>query len=135
MSMASARRAVIDRWIINLTPMFRIVDAITGDLKNLGTPRATIGPAFMGRHLFDDGGDRIRKGAMWWIRGYGNCGFHVDFLNGAVSLSAWCGSDRRASAVLMGKPAGLSLADDLINLLTVAGLATLNRSATKARHD
>lgn len=129
MSVSSARRASIDRWIIGLTPLVNLVSASIASL-GLGEPRVSVGPSFMGKHLFDAGGDRIRKGAVWWINGM-NCGFHVDFLRQGLIIESWTGN-KKIRAVHRATEQS-SLAHDLRLCLDLSGLAELARTITKAR--
>ncbi len=121
-----SRRTAIDRWIIGLTPLFAVVTERTEALC-LGEPSASFGPSLMGKHLFDGRGDRIRKGAVWWIEGK-NCGFHVDFLRQGIRVEAWIGTERRVSADLVGKVSEASLTRDLTVCMEAAGLTDLART-------
>lgn len=132
MSVTSARRTAIDRWIIGLTPLVNAVASVVSGLS-VGEPRVSIGPAFMGKHLFDGGGDRIRKGAVWWIKDLGNCGFHVDFLKpGGVIIESWTGRESQIRAAFGSPLTPVALARSLGDCLSLSGLADLNSSIGKA---
>jgi len=116
------------RWIIALNPYLDVVNAKTAKL-GLGEPRLQVGPAYLPRERFEDsGGDRIRKGAVWFVGGR-NCGFHVDFCaNGYTHIEAWVGGDRRISSWISGSSTENSLKKDLGVCLAAAGLTDLART-------
>lgn len=122
-SSPSARRAVIDRWIVSLTPLFTIISARAKGLK-LGDPALEVGPNFM-KHTSPGESDKIRRGAVWWVKGKGNCGFHVDFEKGGVRIEAWTGKDRHVSVWVAGKVTEDGLKEDLKMVLSAAGLTDL----------
>jgi len=122
----SSKRVRVDRWIASLTPLFDIINEKI-QLLHLGSPDASVGPAFMRKELFDDGGDRIRKGAVWWVQGK-NCGFHVDFFAGGIEIAAWTGRDRRTSTWISGKVTEPTLRRDLTVCFVAAGLTDLART-------
>lgn len=124
----ASRRAKADRWIISLTPFFQVINTRV-DLLKLGEPALNVGPAFMGKERFDDGnGDRVRRGAVWWIKGHGNCGFHVDFSAAGIEIEAWTGKERRTTTWIAGKASEVTLKKDLTVCLVAAGLTDLART-------
>lgn len=122
------RRTRAARWIISLSPMFAVIQAKTRKL-GLGEPRLETGPALLPKERFEDlAGDRIRKGAVWFLSGR-NCGFHVDFCdNGQTHIEAWIGGDRRTSTWITGDATEHSLKKDLGVSLAAAGLTDLART-------
>src|SRR4051812_27790783 len=79
-------------------------------------------------HFEDLAGDRIRKGAVWFVKGR-NCGFHVDFCaNGMTHIEAWVGGDRRISTWISGSVTHASMKKDLGVCLAAAGLTDLART-------
>lgn len=122
------RRAKAARWIINLHPLLSVVETKVHKV-GLGEPRLETGPAWLPREHFEDqGGDRIRKGAVWFVTGR-NCGFHVDFCaNGLLHIEAWVGGDRRTSTWISGGVTEHSLRKDLGVVLAAAGLTDLART-------
>lgn len=122
------RRAKAVRWIITLNPMLVVIDTKMSKI-GLGEPRLAVGPAWMPREHFEDhAGDRIRKGAVWFVTGR-NCGFHVDFCaNGQMHIEAWVGADRRISSWISGSITESSLKKDLTLCLAAAGLTDLART-------
>lgn len=122
------RRAKAVRWIIALNPMLNVIDTKMGKV-GLGEPRLAVGPAWMPReHFEDNAGDRIRKGAVWFVTGR-NCGFHVDFCaGGQLHIEAWVGADRRISSWISGSVTESSLKKDLTLCLAAAGLTDLART-------
>lgn len=122
------RRTKAIRQIIALNPMFEVI-AYKIDRLGLGKPRLETGPGLMpGTHFDDSGGDRIRKGAVWFIKGK-NCGFHVDFCtNGTIHIEAWTGAERHCSVWISGKVGEPSLKKDLTLCLAAAGLTDLART-------
>lgn len=123
-----SRRAKAVRWIISLNPLLEVINAKTARL-GLGEPRLNTGPTWLPRdHFEDNGGDRIRKGAVWFVGGR-NCGFHVDFCdNGLMHIEAWVGGDRRISTWISGSVTHESLKRDLGLCLAAAGLTDLART-------
>lgn len=122
----SSRRAMVDRWIVSLRPLFTIVAAGAAGL-GLGTPTLEVGPSFLKKsNAFD--ADRVRRGSVWWIKGVGNVGFHVDFSKGGVRIEAWTGKDRHASVWISGKITEDTLARDLKVVLIAAGLTDMVRT-------
>lgn len=124
----SGRRATVDRWIASLQPMFDVITFKTQSLR-LGEPRLTSGPTLMKKDFFSagSGGDRIRKGAVWFIGGK-NVGFHVDFLASGIHIEAWQSKERHASVWISGKVSESSLKKDLTIVLAAAGLTDLART-------
>lgn len=122
------RRAKAVRWIITLNPLICVIETKM-DKVGLGEPRLEVGPCWMPReHFTDSGGDRIRKGAVWFVTGR-NCGFHVDFcVNGQLHIEAWIGADRRTSSWISGAVSESSLNKDLGMCLAAAGLTDLART-------
>jgi hypothetical protein len=122
------RRAKAVRWIISLNPMLGVIDKKM-EKVGLGKPRLEVGPSWMPREHFEDsGGDRIRKGAVWFVTGR-NCGFHVDFCsNGQLHIEAWVGADRRVSSWISGAVSETSLKKDLGLCMAAAGLTDLART-------
>jgi hypothetical protein len=122
------RRAKAVRWIITLNPLIEVINAKTVRL-GLGEPRLQTGPALLPREHFEDmAGDRIRKGAVWFVGGR-NCGFHVDFCdNGQMHIEAWIGAERRISTWISGSVTSESLRKDLGVCLAAAGLTDLART-------
>lgn len=111
-----------------LNPMFCVIATKCARL-GLGDPRLEVGPTFMPREHFEDmAGNRIRKGAVWFVGGR-NCGFHVDFCsNGQTHIEAWTGGDRRTSTWISGDVSEMSLKKDLTVCLVAAGLTDLART-------
>lgn len=124
----AARRAKASRWIASLTPLLNVFNTKVAQL-GLGTPRIESGPAFLPGKRFEDlAGDRIRRGAVWFVAAR-NCGFHVDFCaNGATHIEAWTGGDRVISTWINGKVTEQSLKKDLTVCLVAAGLTDLART-------
>lgn len=121
------RRARATRWVASLTPLTNVV-AETMTSLGLGKPRLEVGPTYMPRKQFEDcGGDRIRRGAVWFVEGR-NCGFHVDFCMDRIHIEAWTGSSRRTSTWIVGNVSELSLKQDLTVSLVAAGLTDLART-------
>lgn len=122
------RRAKAVRWTISLNPLICVIENKTKKV-GLGEPRLSVGPSWMPRRHFDDyAGDRIRKGAVWFVTGR-NCGFHVDFCaNGQLHIEAWVGADRRISSWISGSVTERSLKRDLGLCLAAAGLTDLART-------
>lgn len=129
MSAAVTRRARINRWIISLHPLIKVVSSKAWRM-GLGEPRIESGPGLMPAGQFEDrAGDRIRKGAVWFIAGVGNCGFHVDFCaNGQVHIEAWQGAGRRVSLWISGDLTEQTLKRDLTLCMAAAGLSDLART-------
>ncbi len=138
----STRRAATDRLIVSLQPMFDVISARTQRLR-LGEPRITSGPMVMRREHFDfgTGGDRVRKGAVWFINGQ-NTGFHVDFFPQGLCIEAWQGRERHVKVSIAGKVTEDLLGKELALVFAAAGLTDLARTdevraqlftATKAR--
>jgi hypothetical protein len=125
--LSAARRVKVDRWIISLVPFFAVINARVDVLK-LGDPGVDVGPTFMGGDRFPDGRDRIRRGAVWWIKGHGNCGFHVDFHAEGIEIEAWTGKERRTTTCISGKVSEATLKRDLTVSLVAAGLTDLART-------
>lgn len=123
-----ARRTRATSWIVSLNPLLEVVRDKAARL-GLGEPRLESGPAFLPRKRFEDlAGDRIRKGAVWFIGG-ANCGFHVDFCaNGQMHIEAWRGAERRISTWISGDVSEQSLKKDLALCLAAAGLTDLART-------
>lgn len=128
MTALASRRARVTRWIISLNPLLKVVNSKAWRM-GLGDPRVESGPGLLpGKHFEDLGGDRIRKGAVWFING-ANCGFHVDFCaNGSVHIEAWQGGERRISSWISGDVTEESLRRDLTLCLAAAGLSDLART-------
>lgn len=128
MNPLASRRARVTRWIISLHPLLKVVNSKAWRM-GLGDPRVESGPALMPRkHFEDQAGDRIRKGAVWFING-ANCGFHVDFCaNGSVHIEAWQGNERRISTWICGEVSEKTLKRDLTLCLAAAGLTDLART-------
>lgn len=124
----SGRRATADRWIASLQPMFDVIVTRTRKLK-LGAPRLEVGPTYITK----ESGDRIRKGAVWFIGGK-NTGFHVDFLPAGIHIEAWQGKERHASVWISGKVTEATLRKDLNVVLIAAGLPDLARTEEVRRH-
>lgn len=124
----TTRRAKAVRWIINLNPLICVIDTKMQKV-GLGEPRLEVGPCWMPREHFEDtGGDRVRKGAVWFVTGR-NCGFHVDFCsNGQLHIEAWVGADRRISSWISGAVTENSLKKDLGLCMAAAGLTDLART-------
>jgi hypothetical protein len=122
------RRARAVRWMVSLSPMFKVISTKANSL-GLGKPRLESGPTLLSRKNFDDlAGDRIRKGAVWFV-GDRNCGFHVDFCaNGQTHIEAWTGGERKTSTWISGDVSELSLKRDLTVCLVAAGLTDLART-------
>lgn len=122
------RRAKAARWIINLNPLICVIENKMHKV-GLGEPRLETGPAWLPREHFEDlAGDRIRKGAVWFVTGR-NCGFHVDFCaSGMLHIEAWIGGDRRTSTWISGGITENSLRKDLGVVLAAAGLTDLART-------
>lgn len=122
------RRSKAVRWIISLNPMLCVIETKMAKI-GLGQPRLEVGPSLMLREHFEDhAGDRIRKGAVWFVTGR-NCGFHVDFCaNGQMHIEAWVGADRRISSWISGSVSEASLKKDLTLCLAAAGLTDLART-------
>lgn len=122
------RRAKAVRWIISLNPMMSVIEKKM-EKVGLGEPRLEVGPSWMPREYFEDsGGDRIRKGAVWFVTGR-NCGFHVDFCaTGQLHIEAWVGADRRVSSWISGAVSETSLKKDLGLCMAAAGLTDLART-------
>lgn len=123
-----SRRAKATRWIIALHPLIKVISSKAWRM-GLGEPRLESGPCLLPRKHFDDqAGDRIRKGAVWFING-ANCGFHVDFCaNGQMHIEAWQGAERRVSVWISGNVSEESLKRDLTLCLAAAGLSDLART-------
>lgn len=124
----ATRRAKAARWIASLNPLLQVFNAKVDQL-GLGEPRLNNGPAFLPGKRFEDlAGDRIRRGAVWFVGGR-NCGFHVDFCaNGQTHIEAWTGGDRRSSTWICGSVTEGSLKRDLTVCLVAAGLTDLART-------
>lgn len=122
------RRIKATRWIIALNPMFRVISTKMERL-GLGEPSLETGPGLLAGTRFDDlAGDRIRKGAVWFINNQ-NCGFHVDFCtNGQTHIEAWTGAARRTSLWICGDVTDSSLKRDLTLCMAAAGLTDLTRT-------
>ncbi len=116
------------RWIISLNPLIKVIETKAGGL-GLGEAQADMGPTLMPRkHFEDQAGDRIRKGAVWFVGGR-NCGFYVDFCaNGQTHIAAWTGKDRKTSTWISGAVTELTLKKDLTVSLVAAGLTDLART-------
>lgn len=123
---AAARRAKADRWIASLNPLFDVINSRIMAAK-FGQPGLNVGPTFMAGDRFDDGRDRIRRGAVWWIKGQ-NCGFHVDFSFAGIEIEAWTGKDRRSTTWISGKVSEVTLKKDLTVCMVAAGLTDLART-------
>jgi len=123
-----ARRAKALRWVASLSPMFDVI-SMKIPMLGLGEPRLEVGPTLLPREHFEDqGGDRIRRGAVWFVGGR-NCGFHVDFCsNGSTHIEAWTGGDRKTSTWITGDVTEISLKRDLTVCLVAAGLTDLART-------
>lgn len=108
--------------------MFDVITAKTKRLR-LGEPRLTSGPTLLKKDFFPSGsgGDRIRKGAVWFFDGR-NVGFHVDFLATGVHIEAWQTKERHASVWIYGKVSEATLKKDLTIVLAAAGLTDLSRT-------
>lgn len=119
---ASTRRALIDRWIARLTPMLRIIDIEAANLRLPG-PRP-FGPTYFPRQGTDP--EHIRTGTVWWITGYGNSGYHVDFYATALRIEAWTGRHLHAEITHNGQPGPATLQNTLRRVLAFAGLTDLN---------
>lgn len=124
----ASRRARASRWIATLNPLLKVIN-YKASCIGLGEPRLSTGPAFLPRKHFDDqAGDRIRRGAVWWVGGR-NCGFHVDFCsNGQTHIEAWTGGERKTSTWISGSVTEASLKRDLTVCLVAAGLTDLART-------
>lgn len=110
-----------------MNPFFEVINVKISCL-GLGAPRLEVGPTLMPAAHFDDcGGDRIRRGAVWFVGGR-NCGFHVDFCASSMHIEAWTGGDRRTSTWITGDVSELSLKKDLTVCLVAAGLTGLART-------
>ncbi len=111
-----------------MTPFLEVINSKT-ILLGLGTPQAEVGPTFMASNRFEDcGGDRIRKGAVWFVSGR-NCGFHVDFCaSGQIHIEAWTGKERSTSTWIKGSVTEGTLKKDLTVCLVAAGLTDLART-------
>lgn len=122
------RRARVTRWVTSLTPLINVIGFKAQHL-GLGEPRLEVGPSFLPRSQFEDqAGDRIRKGAVWFVSGR-NCGFHVDFCeSGRTHIEAWTGGDRSTSTWIAGSVTEASLKKDLSVCLVAAGLTDLART-------
>lgn len=122
------------RWIISLNPFMDIINSKMNKL-GLGKPRLEVGPSWMPRERFEDsGGDRVRKGAVWFVGGR-NCGFHVDFCaSGQLHIEAWIGGDRRISTWISGDVTETTLKKDLGVCLAAAGLTDLARTEEVRDH-
>lgn len=108
-----------------MQPLFDVISTKVVTLK-LGEPRLEVGPTYITKD-FASSGDRIRKGAVWWIAGK-NTGFHVDFLSAGVHIEAWQGKERHASVWISGKVTEATLRKDLSVVLVAAGLTDLART-------
>lgn len=118
-----SRRAQVDRWIVSLDQFFGVIRRQARRLK-LGDT-FEIGPTYQrGEH----GIEKIRRGAVWHVKGQGNTGFHVDFMAAAMVIEAWSGKHRRCTLVITGKATVESLNADLKRVLAAAGLTDLARS-------
>lgn len=122
-----SRRARIDRFIVSLTPMFKVI-AIKMNKLNLGEPRLMIGPTLLPRES-PIGPERIRRGAVWYLKGNVQCGFHVDFAAAGLHIEAWTGQDRRVSVWIAGEYSQASLGKDLGLALAASGLTDLAASS------
>ena len=122
----SSRRAAIDRWVASLNPMFVVIQARVKAMK-LGDPALEVGPSFIKKASAFEA-DKVRRGAVWWVPGTGNVGFHVDFMQGGVRIEAWTGRERRVSAWIAGKVTDDGLKKDLGVVLVCAGLTDLART-------
>lgn len=109
--------------------MFAVITKKIVGLK-LGDPRLEVGPTLIKKQL---SGDRIRKGAVWFLAGK-NTGFHVDFLPSGVHIEAWQGKERHASVWISGKVTEATLGKDLSVVLVAAGLPDLARTEEVRRH-
>ena len=129
MTTEAARRARADQWIITLNPLIKVITAKVAKL-GLGEPRLAVGPTYLPRRYFEDlAGDRIRKGAVWFIKGHGNCGFHVDFCANAMThIEGWISAERRISSWISGQVSETSLKKDLTLCVAAAGLLDLART-------
>lgn len=116
------------RWVSALTPLITVI-GLKAEQLGLGKPRLEVGPCFLPRNQFEDqAGDRIRKGAVWFVGGR-NCGFHVDFCESSrTHIEAWTGGDRRTSTWIAGSVTEISLKRDLSVCLVAAGLTDLART-------
>lgn len=122
----SSRRAAVDRWIASLNPFFAVITTRAKNLK-LGEPDLQVGPAFIKKtSAFDP--DKIRAGAVWWVNGTGNVGFHVDFHKGGTRIEAWTGKSRRGTLWIAGKLTEDCLKKDLKVVMVSAGLTDLART-------
>lgn len=114
-----------------ITALKPLIDVVNFKMTKigLGDPSLEVGPAWMPRERFvDSGGDRVRKGAVWFVHGR-NCGFHVDFCaSGQLHIEAWIGGDRRISTWIAGSVSEASLKKDLGVCLAAAGLTDLART-------
>lgn len=124
-----ARRAKANRWVNSLSPLLQVIVKKAHNM-GLGEPRLESGPTFLPRKHFEDlAGDRIRKGAVWFVKGIGNCGFHVDFCsNGQTHIEAWTSGERRTSTWISGSVTEHTLRRDLSVCLVAAGLTDLART-------
>lgn len=122
------RRAKNLRWVASLNPLFDVISFKANQL-GLNAPRGDIGPTLMPRKNFvDQAGDRIRRGAVWFI-GERSCGFRVDFCDsGKIHIEAWTGGERTTSTWISGKVTEASLKRDLTVCLVAAGLTDLART-------
>lgn len=125
----AARRARASRWVASLNPLLAVV-VKKAHCIGLGEPRLLSGPTFLPRKHFEDmAGDRIRKGAVWFVKGIGNCGFHVDFCSsGQTHIEAWTSGERRTSTWIAGSVTEQTLRRDLSVCLVAAGLTDLART-------
>lgn len=124
----AARRNRAVRWIVSLDPLLQVCVRRAKRL-GLGEPRLESGPTFLPRRYFEDlAGDRIRKGAVWFINSV-NCGFHVDFCaNKMTHIEAWQGGERRVSCWISGEMTEQVLNRELSLCLAAAGLTDLART-------
>ena len=124
----ASRRARAARWVVSLNPLLQVCARRIKKL-GLGEPRLESGPTFLPRKHFDDlAGDRIRKGAVWFIAGR-NCGFHVDFCANAMThIEAWQGGERRVSCWISSEMTEQILSRELSLCLAAAGLTDLART-------
>lgn len=130
---ALSRRARIDRFIVSLNPMFRVIQVKMKTL-NLGEPRLQIGPTLMHKISAGLREEAIRRGAVWYLKNNGvdvQCGFHVDFGTSGLRIEAWSGKDRRAAVWIAGEYSETTLSRDLGLALVAAGLTDTSRSAVR----
>jgi hypothetical protein len=116
------------RWIDALDPLLQVC-ARRAKRLGLGKPSLEAGPTFLSQKRFEDlAGDRIRKGAVWFIN-KANCGFHVDFCaNKMTHIEAWQGGERRVSCWISGEMTEQILSRELSLCLAAAGLPDLART-------